>query len=104
MKKLLIALLAFTSITYAAVDRNLTPKQCINGADRIVSRLDAQHKTSFTIKYSSNNEDNAAKCKSALIKADAKAESDGKNKLNITLQKLSKDEGKNVFEFSNFNE
>lgn len=61
MKKLLIILLASTSIVYAKDSAD-----CSKEAQNIAARLNARHKTSVTINYSSDMAAKARACKNDL--------------------------------------
>lgn len=61
MKKLLIILLASTSIVYA--NGNV---DCSKEAQNIASRLNARHKNSITINYSSDMAPKARACRNDL--------------------------------------
>ncbi|HLX53106.1 MAG TPA: hypothetical protein VKR58_04165 [Aquella sp.] len=82
MKKLLLVLLASTSIAYAAGD-------CSEGAQKVVSKLAAHNKTSVTLSYSPDQKAKAETCQTAIVKLNPK----------VTVN-MTPVEGNGIFKFS----
>jgi ABC-type sugar transport system substrate-binding protein len=83
MKKLLIVLLAATSLSYA--DSN----DCTDVAQKVVTKLASHNKTSVTLNYSQDKATQAQTCKAAIL---AKNPS-----LTVTLNQV---DGTDKFKFS----
>ncbi len=83
MKKLLIALMTISSISYAAND-------CSAGAQEVVDKLAAHNRTSVTLTYSADNTKKAETCKAAIL---------AKNSA-ISVNLVPVESKKSIFKFS----